>query len=104
MKNKYCTSAVVAALLCGSSVLLLSCKSRQQRFQSRMQSMPTPAEIMAERDDDADGRLTLEEFKDGARRNPEQTFAAADANADGFLYREELDDFVDALRARAAQR
>ena len=81
-------------------VLLSGCTSREERIRARLDALPTPEEIMARRDDDGDGRLTLEEFKDGARRNPETAFANADADTDGYLTLQELRAQADAIRAR----
>jgi len=62
--------------------------------------MPSIDEIMDERDDNNDGVLTFDEFKDGARRDPETTFAALDTDGDATVTRDELEAGRDRLRER----
>jgi Ca2+-binding EF-hand superfamily protein len=80
---------------------LAACKSREDRLRARMGDLPTPEEIMDRRDENADGRLTLAEFRDAARGDAEQTFARLDSDADSFVDLDELRAGLNALRSRA---
>lgn len=93
-----CACALSALAL--TPIALTACASREERIRARLESLPTPAEIIAQRDDDGDGRLTLAEFKDGAKRNAEERFTKADVDLDGYLTLEELEDYVDSVKLK----
>lgn len=93
-------AALLALAGSAASLLLPACASREERIRAKLESLPTPEEVFAERDEDADGRLTLEEFKDGGKRKAEDRFGQADADADGLLTLDELRVYYDEVRSR----
>ncbi|MEM9372442.1 MAG: hypothetical protein AAGA55_02260 [Planctomycetota bacterium] len=88
-----------ALLLCGVLLASAACQSREDRIKSRIGDLPTPEEVLAERDADGDGTLSLEEIDDGRPRANDR-FERADQDGDGSVTLDELRQAYEQVRSR----